>query len=333
MPSLAHRMDAYSDPAPVQALLAQCPAAHVTPLVSADALAGEIGVGSLHIKDERGRMGLGSFKALGAAAAIAKAAQAGALDDVTFVTASAGNHGMSVAAGAKVFGAKSVIYLAETVPAAFANLLRDKGAEVVVEGADYEASMTAAAQAAEANGWRLLSDGTWDGYDVGADVMEGYLAMAAEVAEQIGEAPTHIFLQAGVGGLAASCAVYARRVWGDAPRIIVVEPDQAATLLRSIQAGAPTHAAGGDSSMGRLDCKDPSHIALKALARDADHFMALSDDVVETAIGKLAAHDLATSPSGGAGFAGLLTARAIHALGIDETSRVLLYLSEGPVDA
>ncbi|MGB0928914.1 MAG: pyridoxal-phosphate dependent enzyme [Pikeienuella sp.] len=332
-PALAHYPDAAVDAAPVRRLLAQCPVAKDTPLVNANALAADIGVAAIHVKDERGRMGLGSFKALGAAYAIAKAAAAGPVDGVTFVTASAGNHGLSVAAGARVFGARSVVYLAETVPAAFADLLRDKGAEVVIEGHDYEASMVAAARDAKANGWRLLSDSTWEGYNGGVDVMEGYLAMAEEARNQIETPPTHIFLQAGVGGLAAACAAYARAAWGDAPIITVVEPDRAETLLASIKAGAPTHAPGETSSMGRLDCKDPSHVALKALARNADFFMALSDEYVETAIEQLAAHDLATSPSGGAGFAGLTAGKAEQALNITPSSRVLLYLSEGPVDA
>lgn len=333
MPSLADYPDVSVDPAPVLALLAKCPVAEATPLVDATAIAARSGVASVHVKDERGRMGLGSFKALGAAYAIAKAAHTGSVEGVTFVTASAGNHGLSVAAGAKVFGARAVVYLAETVPAAFADLLRGKGADVVVEGADYEASMVAAAAAAERNGWRLLSDSTWQGYNGGLDVMEGYLAMASEAADQLPAAPTHIFLQAGVGGLAAACAAHARQMWGTDPIIVVVEPDQADTLLASIAAGAPTHAPGDTSSMGRLDCKDPSHVALKALARDADHFVALTDEFVEAAIEDLAAHDLATSPSGGAGYAGLTAAMDAGAFGVGPTSRVLLYLSEGPVDA
>lgn len=329
------------DPAPVLALLAHCPAHSATPLTASDALAAVLGVNAIYFKDERTRMGLGSFKALGAAYAIAKLAAArvddpasarGALAGETFVTASAGNHGLSVAAGARVFGANSVIYLAETVPPGFADRLRAFGAEVVVEGANYAASMAAASKAADDNGWSLLSDGTWEDYDVGRDVMEGYLAMAAEAADQIGEAPTHIFLQAGVGGLAAACAAYARRVWGDAPVITVVEPNRAATLLESVLADAPTHAPGPDSVMGRLDCKDPSHIALKGLARDADHFMALPDDYVVASLDQLASAGLGASASGGAGFAGALAAAGDGALGLGPESRVLIYISEGPQD-
>src|SRR6056297_988170 len=141
-----------------EALLARCPAAAETPLVPLEGLGA-----TAWAKDERGRMGLGSFKALGAAYVIAhEAAEAGgedlsgradlsaALGGRTYVTASAGNHGLSVAAGARVFGARAVIYLADTVPESFAQRLRDKGAEVVREGADYAASMAAAEAAAGA---------------------------------------------------------------------------------------------------------------------------------------------------------------------------------------
>jgi diaminopropionate ammonia-lyase len=331
--------DVASDPAPVEALLAHCPTHAETPLVAADALARALGLAALHVKDERGRMGLGSFKALGAAHVIARDAArvmgddpATALSGRTYVAASAGNHGLSVAAGARVFGARAVIYLAETVPAAFADLLRGKGAEVVIDGADYEASMTAAAARAEAEGWTLLSDSTWEGYQTGHGVMEGYLAMASEAARQIPEAPTHIFLQAGVGGLAAACAAHARRAWGDGPVITIVEPAVAKTLMASIEAGAPTHAAGPVSAMGRLDCKDPSHMALKSLAQTADAFLTLTEAECAEAIAQLPEHVLATSPSGGAGFAGLVVAPR-DLLGLGPASRVLLYLSEGPVDA
>ena len=108
---------------------------------------------------------------------------------------------MSVAAGARIFGAKSVVYIAETVPDGFARSLRQKGAQVVRTGADYEASMAAAQKAAEDNGWTLLSDSSWPGYfDLPHRLMEGYLVMAAEASDALTEPPTHIFLQAGVGG-------------------------------------------------------------------------------------------------------------------------------------
>lgn len=322
-----------NDAATAQALVARCPVAAETPLVSSPALATEAGVTSVWIKDERGRMGLGSFKALGAAYVIATDAQSGDISNRTYVTASAGNHGMSVAAGAAAFGASSVVYIAETVPESFAGRLEEQGAKVVREGATYEDSLTAAENAAKDNGWDLLSDGSWIGYaDRPHRLMEGYLVLMAEAIEQVTSTPTHIFLQAGVGGLACAAAILARDVWGDAPKIIVVEPDLAPALKGSIEAGKPVESSGGVSDMGRLDCKMPSLIALKGLARDADVFATISEEEGHAGAGAAMVAGLASSPSGAAGIAGLLalTDAQKEALEIDAQSRVLCVLSEGP---
>ena len=242
------------DAGPPQALTARCPLAGQTPLIDAGALAAEAGIASLHIKDERGRMGLGSFKALGAAYVIACDAAAGNVSGRIYVTASAGNHGMSVAAGAAAFGAGARVYIAETVPESFADRLREQGADVVRQGDVYEESMAAAAAAAEREGLVLLSESSWPGYyDRPHRLMEGYLVLMAEAAAQMPAPPSHIFLQAGVGGLAGACAAYARRVWGDAPQIIVVEPEAAPALAASVKAGAPVVAPGPVSIMGRLE--------------------------------------------------------------------------------
>lgn len=323
-----------ADASAVTALLSRCPAHAATPLLSLPELAQECGIAELWIKDERARMGLGSFKALGAAHAIAREAVATGAPDLsialkgrTFVTASAGNHGLSVAAGAKLFGAKAMIFLSETVPESFSERLRAKGAEVVRAGADYEASMQAAAATAAAQNLTLLSDSTWPGYtDLPLRVMEGYLQLAAEAAE-IPEAPTHILLQAGVGGLAAAVAAHARLVWGDIPEIIVVEPDAAPALLESIRAGRLVDTTGPASNMGRLDCKTPSMVALNGLAHDADHFLTISDAEAAATVAHLAKHGLPTTPSGCAGVAALYAGLTLPA-----TARVLAILSEGPED-
>ncbi|RBI83784.1 PLP-dependent lyase/thiolase [Rhodosalinus halophilus] len=324
-----------ADPGPVSALLALCPAHAPTPLVESPRLAARAGAARLFLKDERGRMGLGSFKALGAAYAIAQeAAAAGgpwetALAGRSFVTASAGNHGLSVAAGARLFGAQAQIFLAETVPEGFAARLRAKGAEVVRAGATYEESMAAAERAAETQGWTLLSDSSWPGYtELPWRVMEGYLQLAAEAAEQIGAPPTHILLQAGVGGLAAAVAAHARAVWGDAPTIVVVEPEAAPALIESIRAGRLVTTEGPVSAMGRLDCKTPSMIALAGLAQDADLFLTVSEAEAEAAVGALEAEGMPTTPSGAAGVAALLAG----APGIGAEARVLAFLTEGPED-
>ncbi|SEM15736.1 diaminopropionate ammonia-lyase [Roseovarius azorensis] len=309
----------------VRDLLARCPAAAETPLLRVPGF----GV-DLWVKDERGRMGLGSFKALGAAYVIAHAAAGtGAQDMVralagwTYVTASAGNHGLSVAAGARAFGARAVVCLAETVPEGFAGRLHAKGAEVIRAGADYEASMVAAGRLAQDNDWILLSDSSWPEYfELPHRLMEGYLAMAEEVTRAMTTRPSHILLQAGVGGLAGACAAWFRNVWGDGPQIIVVEPDRAPALQESIQAGRPVETTGPVSVMGRLDCKVPSLIALKGLARDADAFVTITDQEAQAVLGDLAARGLATTPSGGAGIA------ALRHLDLPEAARVLCILSE-----
>ena len=319
------------DAGPPQALTARCPRAAQTPLIDATKLAQMAGVGSVFVKDERGRMGLGSFKALGAAYVIACDAVAGVASSRTYVTASAGNHGMSVAAGAAAFGAKAQVYIAETVPEAFADRLRAEGADVVREGAVYEDSMAAAAQAAKEHGLTLLSDSSWPGYvERPHRLMEGYLVLMAEAVDQMPESPTHIFLQAGVGGLAGACAAHARAVWGGLPKIVVVEPEAAPAIAASVKAGEPVVAPGPVSMMGRLDCKEPSLIALKSLARDADHFMTISENEAETGTAQAAGAGLASTPSGAAGVSALLTAAQAQVLQLTLSSRVLLILSEMP---
>jgi diaminopropionate ammonia-lyase len=332
-----------------QELLDRCPAAGVTAMLDAQDMAAALGVEHLWIKDERDRMGLGSFKALGAAYVIAREADArfegswdrapeavaSVLADVTYVTASAGNHGLSVAAGARVFGASAVIVLSEAVPTGFAQRLQQYGARVVRAGFDYEKSMSAAKEMALEQRWTLLSDSSWPGYtEIPRMVMEGYLVIGAEAAEQVAAIaypPTHIFLQAGVGGLAASMAAYARHQWGDLPVIVVVEPDRAPCLTESIRVGRAVRADGPASNMGRLDAKEPSHLALISLARDADLFVTISDEEALDTVRFLGEHGIATTPSGAAGVAGLQhVGRDRQEMFLDGSSRVLTIVSEGP---
>ena len=326
----------------VRKLLALCPKASRTPLASSIALAEKAGVKNIWFKDERQRMGLGSFKALGAAYVIADHASKAvtnnasadewkkALNGKCYVTASAGNHGLSLAAGARLFGAKAVIYLSKNVPSSFADKIKSYGAEVVIVGNSYEESMEGAQKAASDNDWMLLSDVTWDGYDAGLKVMEGYLVAAAEAYEDCPEPPTHIFLQAGVGGFPAAMAAQARRHFGNDPRIIIVEPTEAPVLLESIQAGKEVEVQGGVSIMGRLDCKVPSTRALSSLAKTCTHFMTITDDDAENCMKELENEGLETSPSGGAGYAGLIDLKNYNESGLTNDSNVVIFLTEEP---
>lgn len=323
------------------ALLGSCPVYKPTPLRSLESLSKTLGLARLWVKDETQRMGLGSFKALGGAYAVAQMisdASGGAdltgpkakalAKDMTFITASAGNHGLSVAAGAKVFGAQAVIVLAETVPEGFADRIRALGARVLRSKGNYEQSIVTAKSEAAAHGWIHLADGSWEGYlDAPALVMEGYTVLAEECRAEFsrtGVWPTHVFLQAGVGGLAGSVAAHIRSHWPVQPQIIVVEPEAAACLLLSVQSGKLTHAEGPESNMGRLDCKDASLIAFEALRQDADVFVTVSDAQASAAAAELSTAGILTTPSGGAALA------AIRDLSPGPDARCLMIASEGP---
>jgi len=336
------------------AMLEACPAYALTRLHDASELATKFNVERLWLKDESTRMRLGSFKALGGAFAVAQMLRDAAelalgarveaadlispplktmAEGMTFITASAGNHGLSVAAGARLFGAKGVIVLSETVPQAFGERLEALGATVQRVAGTYEDSVAHAISEAAAQGWHLLADGSWPGYsDPPAIVMEGYTVLAEECRatfEQEKLWPTHVVLQAGVGGLAAAVAAHVRETWAEQPTIVVVEPERAACLQRSVQAGALTQATGAVSDMGRLDCKDASMIAFEALRRDADVFVTISEDEAAQAVALLAAHDISSTSSGAAGVAALMNAGE---LGMDASSRCLAIVSEGRED-
>lgn len=319
-----------------------CPMQVETDLIEAPRLAQLVGARRFDIKDERDRMGLGSFKALGAFHSIARIAvdaigsnaseaeMSSALRGEVFVCASAGNHGLSLAAGARVFGAEAIIYVSESVPEIFVDRLEEKGAEVRRHGKTYEDSMAAAAREAEDNDSILLSDSSWEGYyDLPSSVMEGYLISGNEVVDQISEIPSHIFLQAGVGGFAASMAALFRRTWGNQPLIIVVEPEAARSVMESVMAGSPVVSPGPVSSMGRLDCKEASHLALATLSAEADFFVTIEDQIAERAVSEVSRHGLRTTPSGVAGIAGALSAGG--RLGVTGESRCLAFVTEGAV--
>ena len=328
-------------------LTRQCPVYQPTPLLKIKSPSGH----RLMVKDETSRFRMGAFKALGgiyamAAVLLARWREENQLDlepeclfkeeiqtwsrQFTFVCASAGNHGLAVARGAKLFNAGCRIHLADNVPVAFENRLLTLRATVVHSGANYEESMRAA-MADCANGEILLSDSAWPGYShIPFLVMEGYTVMAEEMRasfEAEGPWPTHIFLQAGVGGLAAAITCHIRRIWPHQPTIIVVESDAAACLMESHRRGTLTEVKGPVSSLGRLDCKLPSTLAFDILHRQADQFVCISDLDAERAVEFLATQQLRTTPSGAAGVAAVLAA-AEQNLEIPENAVCLALVTE-----
>lgn len=315
---------------PVLNLLDRCPVYSPTTVREMSGLSSKLGGGQVWLKDESQRMELGSFKALGGAFAVAKLLEnVERPEDVTFVCASAGNHGLSVAAGARVFGAKAKIVIANTVSEAFARRLEAQGAEVLRAGENYEASMLAAEAEAQAPGCQLLADSSWEGYtEVPSLVMQGYTVIGHELMQQCQVLecwPTHLFLQAGVGGLAGALTQQVRDSWPSQPEILVVEPVAAACLGLSVQRGELCQSPGPVSVMGRLDCKVPSLLALEILKEKASRFVSVSDEEAERATQLLEQEGVLTTPSGAAGLAGAIALK--DELGPD--SKVMLLVTEG----
>jgi diaminopropionate ammonia-lyase len=319
-----------------------------TPLVALPGLARALGLNSLRYKDERGRFGLKSFKALGGAYAVRRVlARAGRpAREVTVTCATDGNHGRSVAWGARLFGCNCVIFIHATVSEGRAEAIRRYGAEVVRVPGNYDDAVRHAAAEAAQHGWFVVSDTSYEGYrDVPVDVMHGYGAMAAEIVRQLpaSEVPTHVFVQVGVGALAAAICANFWLAWGPKrPRFVAVEPEHADCLVRSIEAGRPVVVHGDlDTVMAGLACGEVSELAWEILREGADAALAIGDDFALAAVRAFAnPRDgdpvIVAGETGGAGLAALLALQdraALRAkLGLDARSRVLLLGSEGDTD-
>lgn len=341
-----------------------------TPLLSLPALARRLGLGAVLYKDEGGRLGLGSFKALGGAYGVLRVLQnlleeaglapvtsldilegrhAEHVGRATVTCASLGNHGRSVAWGAGMFGCRCVVFLPHGTPEDRWTAIEELGASVVPVRGSYDDAVREAARQAEAEGWFVVSDTAYPGYeDIPCSIMQGYTVLAREALEQLpgipdlprGARPTHLFLQAGVGGLAAAVTGYFWEEMGPAkPRVVVVEPADADGLFESALFGALTPSRGDlETSMTCLACRVPSTVAWRILEGGADAFLTLPDHVADDTAQLLARGwrgdpPIQTQPSGVAGLAGLLAAAFEPSLSgpldLGERSVVLVIGSEG----
>ncbi len=342
-----------------------------TPLHHLDSLAASLGLGGVLYKDEGPRFGLGSFKALGGAYAAlrvlqneigkARAAKGQAavvsLQDIrdgrfaeeaariTLVSATDGNHGRSLAWGCQRFGAPCQIYIHAEVSEGRAAAMRDLGANVVRIDGDYDDSVRLAREEAEANGWFVVSDTSWEGYtEPPRDVMAGYGVLVGEITEALDRAPSHVFLQGGVGGMAAAICAAFRQHWGDdSPRVVIVEPDRAACLFESAKADAATTVRIREETvMAGLSCGEPSGMAWSILREEAEDFVTVPDSVVAPALRLLGSPEtgdpvIEAGESAVAGLAAAIIASRRpglrKALKLDSQSVVIVIGSEGVTDA
>jgi len=338
-----------------------------TPLRRLPGLAHRLGIAALHYKDEGGRFGLRSFKALGGAYAVfrllakaimqmnggqpvtARALVAGEHKDIvaniTVTCATDGNHGRSVAWGAQLFGCRCVVFVHEHVSAARRAAIAHYGAEVIEVRGNYDDSVRHAAREAGRNGWTVVSDTTYEGYrEIPVDVMHGYGVMAREIIGQMaGPLPTHVVVQAGVGGLAAAICAAFWIGWGERrPQLVIVEPTRADCCFRSAQAGVPVAVSGAlDTVMAGLACGEVSPLAWEILGRGANAFAVVGDRYALDAMRALA-RPAAGDPAivaGETGVCGLALLLGLHeqpehraALALTAASRVLLIGSEGDTD-
>jgi diaminopropionate ammonia-lyase len=320
-----------------------------------------IGVAGIALKDEAGRFGLGSFKALGGAYAVAwvlsgELARQGVApkvpsadlergdwrhltEQLVVTCATDGNHGRAVAWGARRFRCGCVIFVHETVSRGRADAIASFGADVRRVSGSYDDAVREASRKAKANGWFVVSDTSWRGYTtVPRRIMQGYRLMADETADQwAGEPPSHVFIQGGVGGVAAAVSMQMRERFRPAPRLIVVEPDRAACLLASAELGEPATIPGNlDTLMAGLACGKPSVLAWQELNHAVAAFMAIPDQAAVACMRLLAELGIVSGESGAAGLAGCLLAAADPAarqtLGLDASSRVLAFSTEGATD-
>lgn len=276
-----------------------------TPLCDLKNLAGLMGIRKFLVKDESYRFGLNAFKVLGGSYAIGNylAKKLGIplkdlpyermisdeihrqLGEITFVTATDGNHGRGVAWTAHQLKQHAVVYMPKgTSPERLENI-RKEGAEASITDLNYDDAVRKAAQAAREKGWVLVQDTSWDGYeDIPRWIIQGYGTMALEAYEQLPEKPTHIFLQAGVGSMASAVSGFFANVYPGEEKtvIVIVEPDQADCIFRTAQAAdGRLHSVTGDmpTMMAGLACGEPCRLGWDVLAGVADYALHCDDNI------------------------------------------------------
>ncbi len=256
-----------------------------TPLLLLNKLSKELNLNKIYYKDESKRFNLKSFKALGGAYAVEKITKGN--KDITVSTATAGNHGRSVAWGANRLGLKCKIFISEYVTDARGKAMEALGADVVKVKGNYENSLIECIKQSKENNWQIVQDVAWKDYIlVPTLTMAGYSVMMKEIVDQINnDKITHIFLQAGVGGMAGAMVAGAAKYLKNIPKMIVVEPDSAACVMESIKSGKIEKInIKKESLMGGMSCGEPSLVPWQILKKSLNHCISLPDDDIGRAM-------------------------------------------------
>ncbi|WP_394618281.1 pyridoxal-phosphate dependent enzyme [Lentzea sp. JNUCC 0626] len=307
-------------PAEVRDFHAGLPDYAPTPLTELPSLAAELGVGRLFVKDESSRLGLPAFKALGASWAVHQVLK-NTKGQVTLTTATDGNHGRAVARMARLNGHKAHVFVPDAVPAPAIEAIRQENAQVTVVDGTYD---DAVAQAASAEGV-LVQDMGWPGYEeVPAWIVEGYGTLCHEIDEQLPAEPDLVVIPVGVGSFAQAVITHYRSHETDT-RLLAVEPDTAACVLESLQAGELKTIPTGTTIMAGLNCGTPSATSWPYLSNGLDGAVAISDEECAKAMHDLHALNVHSGPCGAAPLAGLRKVRG----DLGELGTVVLISTEG----
>ena len=313
-----------------------------TPLLLLDKLSTELKLKRIFYKDESKRFHLKSFKALGGSYAVEKIAKGN--KEIVISTATAGNHGRSVAWGSKKLGLKCKIFISEYVSETRAEAMRGFGADVIRVKGNYEDSLNECIKQSNQNNWQIVQDVAWKNYMLVPKLtMAGYSVMMKEISEQINnQKVSHIILQAGVGGMAAAMVAGLARYLNHVPQIIIVEPDSAACVLASINTGKIEKISiEKESIMGGMSCGEVSLVPWQILKKSVNYCVTVSDDYISKTIKYLANCELSyekiiggeCSTPGIISLIGLCNdAKIRKKINLNEDSNVLLFGCEGDAD-
>ena len=346
------------------------PSYQETPLVRLDSLAGALGLSAMFVKDESFRFGLNAFKGLGGSYCLGKyiAGKLGKdiseisfaeitseetkkrLGRITFVTATDGNHGRGIAWTASILGQKAVVYMPKGSASERLENIRKLGAQAEITEMNYDDTVAFAAEQAKKNGWVLVQDTSWVGYEeIPEWIMQGYTTLALEAAEQLGGiVPTHVFLQAGVGSMAGAIAAFLADYYKEKkPVITIVEPNSADCVYKTAEADDGTiHEVTGSlhTIMAGLACGVPCTIGWDRMHKNAEYFASIPDWVAAKGmriLGNPAGNDpRVISGESGASTTGFVCelmqneslGEMRKSIGLDENSVVLCISTEGDTD-